>query len=180
MSDIERYIKEQFELHPSMEPRDVAKLCYQAAFGAEHLLQDVENAKRYFYKEFESLDPQTDTDEPLVEPIGSGVCRINLGAWKKRSLPPEQLFELFVKSAGKIKKDESQFLSYLEQAERFVKNNLIANISFTVEDWHNFINEYKKGGIRPVHHSKTYREQEKPAYRVVDDSIFKLSGITDI
>ena len=35
---IKKYLKEQFVLHPSMMPSDVAKLCYQAAMGAEHLL----------------------------------------------------------------------------------------------------------------------------------------------
>ena len=41
------FFLEQMERHPAMEARDAVKLCYQAAFGAEHLLQDREAAYRY-------------------------------------------------------------------------------------------------------------------------------------
>lgn len=35
-------LAEQMRIHPSMTPRDIAKLCYQAARGAEHLLTDLD------------------------------------------------------------------------------------------------------------------------------------------
>ena len=34
------HLKKQLSLHPSMQPQDIVKLCYQAAFGAEPLLPD--------------------------------------------------------------------------------------------------------------------------------------------
>ena len=44
-----KYLKEQVKLHPSMEPIDAIKLCYQAAYGGEHLLRNIETAKFYFH-----------------------------------------------------------------------------------------------------------------------------------
>ena len=49
--EFEVYLKQQLALHPSMQPQDVVKLCYQAAHGAEHLLSDIKAAEKYFYQE---------------------------------------------------------------------------------------------------------------------------------
>ena len=42
------YVEEHLHLHPSTQPRDVIKQCYQAARGAEHLLMDTARARAYF------------------------------------------------------------------------------------------------------------------------------------
>ena len=42
------YLTMQMNMHPSIQPQDIVKMCYQATFGAEHLLSDEDNAKRYF------------------------------------------------------------------------------------------------------------------------------------
>ena len=52
---IEKYLLEQCAIHPSMQPQDVVKLCYQASFGAEHLLEDFAAAQNYFMEEFEAV-----------------------------------------------------------------------------------------------------------------------------
>ena len=50
---VKEYLREQVALHPSMQPQDVVKLLFQAAFGAEHLLTDKDAAFRWLQKEFE-------------------------------------------------------------------------------------------------------------------------------
>lgn len=39
------YLIQQIRKHPAMMSRDVAKMCYQAAMGAEHLLSDTDGRK---------------------------------------------------------------------------------------------------------------------------------------
>ena len=78
------YLTEQIKKHPSMMPQDVIKLCYQAAFGAEHLLADISAARRYFDSELASVDAR---DGELFEMISEKVCRVDLGVWKKKNLP---------------------------------------------------------------------------------------------
>ena len=46
------YLQEQVCLHPTMQPQDVVKMCYQAAFGAEHLLADKEAAFTWLKREY--------------------------------------------------------------------------------------------------------------------------------
>ena len=54
---MDAFLREQAALHPCMQPRDALKMCYQAAFGAEHLLRDPGAAAAYL------RDPSR-TEEP--------------------------------------------------------------------------------------------------------------------
>ncbi len=67
-----QYLLSQLSLHPSMQPDDIIKLCYQSCYGAEHLLKDVEAAKRYFFLEWESIVAE---DKPLYEEISPNYVR---------------------------------------------------------------------------------------------------------
>ncbi|MBR6541909.1 MAG: hypothetical protein IKT73_01750, partial [Anaerotignum sp.] len=91
----ERYFLEQLHRHPSMKAQDVVKMCYQAAFGAEHLLQDKARAEAYFMKEYEETEAK---EMPLFEEISENICRVNLAAWKYHSLPAVWLFRIFAAS----------------------------------------------------------------------------------
>ena len=163
---MEYYLKEQMRLHPSMQAQDIVKLCYQAAFGAEHLLGDMQRVKEYFDSEFLSVPEK---DGMLAEAIADDVCRVNLAVWKKLRLPSEWLFNLFAISAGLRREGgEECFWEYMAQAEKLLLPS---------DKWRDFVAEYKKGGSRPVHHSETYRESERPAYRVVSGRHARLLPI---
>ena len=151
------YFSQQIKLHPSMQPQDIIKLCYQAAFGAEHLLGDIERVKGYFDEEFSNIP---EGDGPLVEFISGDVCRVNLAAWKKLGLTSEWLFNLFVLSAGvKHKGGEKLFWRYLSEALP------------SRDDWPDV--------AKPVHHSNIYRENEKPSYRVISGEYVRLLPILE-
>lgn len=139
------YVKAQLANHPGMQAQDIIKLCYQAAFGAEHILQDKAAAEAYFYKEYEATP---DTDEPLFEAISPEVCRVNFGGWKRENLPPQWLFRMFVHS--EYLAEEERFLAYLQAAIPPAEREA-----------------YLAGGIRAVHHSDSYREVNQPHYRIV-------------
>ena len=160
--NFEHYLTEQFLLHPSIQPQDIIKLCFQAAYGAEHLLYDLQAARAYFFREFEATEPR---DIPLYERISDQVCRVNLAAWRYRELPAEKLFDLFASSATVPRSGDSTFFEYIETVESLLNRN---SCNVSIEDWQTYLTEYKKSGIRAVHHSTRYRESEKPAYRIVD------------
>ncbi len=155
------YLTEQWKLHPSIQPQDIIKLCYQAAFGAEHLLLDTDRAKAYFIQEWENTP--ADSSQPLYETISEYVCRINLASWKAKGRSPEALFAKFALSAAVATGSKELFEEYLSDAESFVLNNYI----FPLKDWADFLTEYKKIGSPAVHHSESYRQSEHPAYRII-------------
>ena len=101
------YLKEQIKRHPVMQPQDVVKMCYQAAFGAEHLLTDVSRAKAYFEKEYAVVPAK---DMVLYETISAQVCRINLCAWKQTGMPPEWLWRMFADTASAAQGSRELFL----------------------------------------------------------------------
>ena len=165
----ETYFREQLHNHPSAQPRDVVKLCYQAAFGAEHLLQDIDRARAFLLKESEETKAK---DIPLYEPISAEICRVNLAAWKYHGMPVEWLFQMFAASFGKRENGESLFWEYLK-----IAGAVWTEENRSLEDLETYLSDYRKEGLHPVHHSDIYREAEQPAYRIVDRKFEKLFPI---
>ena len=154
-------IAEQFKRHPSMTPQDLVKLCYQAAFGAEHLLADKEKALRYLEREWEQTPP---SKGPLYEEISPEICRVDLGAWKGRGFLPEWLFFFFAASCTPKEGAREVLAGLLDESERLLT---LSDASFSIEAWRIFRAAYENAGMPPMHHSETYRRAEKPAYRIV-------------
>jgi uridine kinase len=166
---IRDYLRRQARLHPCLQPQDVIKLCYQAAFGAEHLLSDITAARRYFEEEMASIKA---SDEPLVEPISPGFCRVNLGAWIKKGLPPDWLFTMFVLTAENGDAgNTANMLQLLGVASKLAQEGAFP---FSAAEWRAARAAYEAGGIRALHHSDIYRKQERPAYRVVSQGLTSL------
>lgn len=153
---MEKYLSEQYRLHPSESAQDVIKQCYQAAFGAEHLMTDKKSAKEYFIKEYKSCPP---SDAPLFEPISEDTARVNLGAWKKAGLSPDLLFDLFSESAAPRENGKTLMISYLSDAKKIFP------------EYSREIDEYIHIGMPPVRHSEGYRAAEDPHYRIVKKAL---------
>ncbi len=169
--EFSKYLMNQIGQHPAMQPQDIVKMCYQAAFGAEHLLEDIEAARRFFYEEYNHICA---SDDNLYEEISTNVCRVNLAPWKGSGVPEEWLFRMFVSSAKKTAGSEDLFFQYLKDAEGIVQNK---KLSFGEDEWKVFVTKYKENGIRAVHHSEVYRDREKPAYRIIDSSFLRVFPI---
>lgn len=162
-----KYLKEQLNLHPSMQPQDVAKLCFQATFGAEHLLMDIDSARKFLIREYEQTFPRK---EALYENISDEYCRVNLSAWKRCGYAIDDLFNLFLNTANT---PSTASITDLEQmlceVTIWSKNNALP---FSFDAWKSFLSQYDR---RPLHHSETYRQTEKPAYRVISRHLLDLS-----
>lgn len=161
MTCFEDILKSHAKSHPSIRPVDMIKLCYQAAFGAEHLLIDRDRAKQYFDWEYEATSP---SDEPLFEEISEDYCRANIGASKAQKIPAEDLFEAFFRTASEKSGLSDSFEARLDTVGALSKNG---SLPFSYEEWKNALSEYKALGGGPVHHSEEYRQAAHPAYRVI-------------
>ncbi|MBE6679549.1 MAG: hypothetical protein E7598_03405 [Ruminococcaceae bacterium] len=157
-----KYLLKQIELHPSIRPRDVVKMCYQATFGAEHLLFDTAKAREMFFAEFDAVKPSA---LPLFEQISPDFCRVNLAAWKKNNLDGEWLFKMFLLTAATRHGTDEELLRCLESVKDFLLG---------------YGEEYLSGGIRAVHHSEEYRAAECPSYRVVSMRLTRLIPILQL
>ena len=159
---IKNYLTEHIKKHPSLMPQDVVKLCYQAAFGAEHLLSDVSAAKRYFDLEFDGVEA---VDGELCEMISDEVCRVNLAVAKTKGIDHDMIFNAFVSSAKISQSGNDRFVGFLEEAEEVVRSGMC---NFSLDEWREFLEKYEAAGMPAVHHSQRYRDAEKPSYRIVN------------
>lgn len=166
-----KYLMEQADRHPSVQPQDIVKMCYQAACGAEHLLSDLKGARRYLEEEYAAAEAR---DAELYENISDSVCRIDLSAWKYTGMPMEWLFRISVASAG-VRNQEGLFDQYLKEAGQAAEEG---RLPFDAADWKRCLEEY--GNLRrPVHHSPRYREAERPAYRLADRRYIRLLPVLE-
>lgn len=152
------------QAHPYIQPRDMIKLCYQAVFGAEHLLTDESRVRAYFENEWTSTPAAAGT---LWEAISDGYARVNLAAWKAAALPAEWLFRMFWQTASHPRRDHDA--STLPAALDTV--GLMASekqLPFSEESWCMARAAYEELGGGAVHHSEQYRAAEQPSYRVID------------
>lgn len=165
--DFKIYLTEQLRKHPSIQPLDVIKMCYQAAHGAEHLLSDPDRARSYLKREYDEVIA---ADGELYEQISDKVCRVNLSVWKTKGLPVEWLFRMFAASCKAEENAEEQFAKYLQDSEEIIASGMAG---FTAAEWAECLSEYKASGMTAVHHSEEYRKRERPAYRIVNSRFLK-------
>lgn len=158
MKDFEKIVLNQVALHPSCEPADLIKLCFQAAYGAEHLIADVERAKLFFYTEYEATSPM---DCSVFEKISDKYCRVNIAAWKFRGYDPDKLFDIFIDTAKHSAPNNDGIYPLLDTVGHIAERG---ELPFSVEAWQTVLSKYEGG---PVHHSQRYRDAEAPAYRIV-------------
>ncbi len=145
------------------EPCDAVKFCYQAAYGAEHLLSDKIDAKTYFDKEYESLLPR---EGLFIEQISEEHFRVDLGVWKQKGLPSEWLFNMFYLSAGQTQKGDIKPL--LEIVKKLASKG---QLPFDEKRLNEYLRTYDGGA---VHHSETCRKEAVPSYRVIHKRYVRL------
>lgn len=168
---------EQLGRHPSMDPQDLMKMCFQAAFGVEHIIADAAAAEKCLREEWETVSV---TGEPLYEEISEETVRVNLGAWKREELPLAWLLIMFLESAAHPPKDKRRrFDEMIGLATEFLQEEMPECASEKAKDgteeaggcllrrWREYLSEYPLENPHAVHHSEAYRAAEKPAYRLV-------------
>ena len=149
--------------HPSMTEQDMIKLCYQAVFGAEHLLTDRAKALAYFEYEWNNTPEK---EMPLFEPLSIRYARIHLAAWKHQRLPADWLFRIFYMTASSPSgASDSDLNTLLDVIDELADQK---SLPFAAAEWRAARNNYLRNGGGAVHHSEKYRNAEHPAYRVID------------
>lgn len=157
---MEQYLLDQAQRHPAMQARDALKMCYQAAYGAEHLLRDTEAARAYLHRELQACPACM--DEPLYEEISPTLCRVNLRAWKAQNHPEEALFVLFSQACIPAMDGAARLQRYLDTVQALCRQS---KLPFSQQAWQQELAAYP--ALCAVHHSDGYRASEHPCYRLV-------------
>ncbi len=161
--------------YPQMQPTDAVKLVYQATFGGGHMIKDEQSALEYIRREYASCAHSG--DGLRFESLGD-TSRVYIDG----TLTDEQLAlvaKLFSESAklyavgfdAASEEIKGRFLSRLDTLRELCRDGYFAFDEAALET---YLNEYAAAGYPPVHHSESYREAYRPAYRVIDNRYVRL------
>ena len=157
---------------PEVRAQDAIKFLYQNAFGCGHLLPDEAACVQYISEELAQSEP--DASAPAIEPLGNGLCRLNLRSSTVRLLPPERIARMMRTTEAHFTGSETIFQDNLqllrECAARFgadqPSQGNAPRLSFTLAQLEAALADWKQSGGLP-RHSEAYRNACRPAYRVV-------------
>ncbi len=154
MEQIAALLKEHVDNHPGLETVDAVKFLYQSYLGPGHLVPSEAASLARLEEELVQCGP--DFGEPLTQPLGNGLCRLNLRTSQKAGLSPVTLNRLFFLTAQQVQGDRVAFEGALNQVW-----------DLKLPGSERFLADYHRQGCPAVSHSGTYRERYRPAYRVV-------------
>ena len=148
--------------YPLMEAADFAKLIYQSAFAGGHLIASRSSALDRLEDEMNSLSEGG--FQPLVEPIGGGLCRLNLAPARRMGLRCETICGLFVETSVAFEKNISLFERGMDELEALCRDGAL---SASLGEVAALRRACREQGYPPFSHSQRYRAAYQPAYRLV-------------
>ena len=164
MKNLQELIAYHTQRHEGLQPEDVYKLLFQGVLGPEHLLSNPDAAKRYLFDEWQKVDG--DHHEELIEEISidEKYVRVNLRPFKARQIDLEILWNAFLHAAKMNTMAKSEFIVLWNEYMDLCHKQLL---DFAYECVRAFDQLMYQKNYPPAHHSRLYREKNKPAYRVV-------------
>lgn len=163
MENPAQLLKEHFNRHPEMELQDAIKFLYQIHMGPGHLIADECRALAWLDDEWNRTEASPSA--PLTEPLGGGLCRLQLGACKGSGLSSMTAFRLVLLTAR-------QFPGNPAALDRDL--NLLYTLPFSREEVNRTLTAYRARGCPALSHSRRYRDAYAPAYRLISTHLARL------
>lgn len=169
---VERFVGQLLTEYPQARLLDIYKSCFQDFMGAEHLVGNKEQARRYLHDELTTTSPDS------LLPWRYEYCgpnrhhvRISLRAISEGQISEDELLEAFVESANarrnpsveKWKKRWNKILQTIEKQKIIIPH---------FDDDIAFINRVLASGNYAISHSPDYRTAYRPHYRIVSRRLF--------
>lgn len=162
MTNLKQLLSNNYKKYPKSDIQDVFKLLYQAEFGCGHLVRNYENNFEMLKKEWENT--AISEEEDLVEDIGNGYVRINISAAKRECISIDLFQRVFIKSSLKQDGIIENFLHSISEFKNICMENGYIESCHEID---NMIIKWENDNYPIFSHTEKYREEYKPAYRVV-------------
>jgi hypothetical protein len=161
-------ILDHLERYPDMELDDLYKLVHQGATGSEHAVGSTEAARQWLEDELATLSDGP--EEPLTDTIAPGGAhvRIHLRPFLQAGGNPEELLQAFVETANTPTASTRGLARALATALDMARGDLLPWDADQVESR---FAELQAAGYPAVHHSTTFADRYRPAYRVVSGTL---------
>lgn len=155
-------LTEHYKTYPKLQIQDIFKFLHQSALGCEHIVFSLEKATEYIKEEYIR---GIAANSVFVEELDGDYSRVHLSCMN-RGVSSEALGEMLFLSAKKEPEGKSKLKKKLQIAEEMVSEKLLP---FNYDEFKEFAQKWEKDGFPAIHHSEVFRENYKPAYRVVSN-----------
>lgn len=161
-----------YNRYPQMKAEDLYKLAHQAAMGNEHLKSDSLRFLKYLEEEIKTLTPSS--DDLLIERLSpdNDIVRVNLKVYLFYEKDISKLLNAMILTSEKFPRSKNLLIKYLDVIYRLIQEG---KIQISENEFKDLIDEMAKKDYPAIHHTKTYKEIYKPAYRVI--SLKYLEGL---
>lgn len=155
-----------FKEYPLLEPRDAFKFLYQSIFGCEHMISSPEFVTSYIKNEYKTITMHEET----IVPLHGNYVRVNLDILNS-GLSAETLGKLFFLTAKKEKGTSDDLKKAIEMLKKLSKQGLTP---FGEHELSEALKIWEEENYPPIHHSETFRNNYKPAYRVISNDFVNI------
>jgi len=171
MKFVSQLLSSHLERYPAMRLDDIYKLLHQAALGPGHAVKDAAAALAWLEREAVELGAgPAEPEKDIISPDGR-LARVHLRFWLTAGKSLDDLNRAFVETAN----------NYPPSREKLAKfcgclGDLAAadGIPFAQQEVLGYFDRIAQASYPVVHHSKTYSDAYRPAYRVVAIDYLKL------
>lgn len=150
---IQNILIEHNQRYPHMVIQDFVKLIYQNEFGGGHLISDPQKSLEHI------LDERT-IGKTYFEDIGNEQVRLHIG--NISLLEAKCINQLFILSSKQKQGTLDNFKLKLKELY-----NLVDELPYSLTQLNTYLEAYEKQGYPMVSHSKQYKENYTPHYRVI-------------
>lgn len=168
MENLTKMLMDHITRYPKMQPQDAVKLIFQNEFGSAHMISDERASYLRLKEEIESVEL---INNEGIEDIGNGISRLYLSYVKKEEFPLDIVNKMFSRTAKEHTGNKDSFYKKLDLLEELYEKG---ETPFAQKELLDYLEGYKKEGCPVVSHSLKYKENYKPAYRIVDSRYIKL------
>ena len=162
-----RLLTEHFAAYPKLQAEDIFKFLYQSAFGCEHLVSCEDDALTYIEAEYKTVSK---TEKPHTQALDGDYSRVFLSHLNS-SLSARTLARLFSLSAKKEEAGKERLEQSLSVARELVFSG---DLPLECASFEQKLSLWRDAGYPPVRHSATFRQEYRPAYRVIANAYAKF------
>lgn len=150
-----------YTAYPRLEVADIFKFIFQSAFGCEHLVSSEERALNYIKAELERI--KDESSEPRVDALDGDYSRVHLSCIRD-TLSAEALAKYFCLSAKTEPDGKERLIEKIAVARELIADGMIP---LSLSDFDELHAKWQAAGYPAIHHSDSFREAYRPAYRVI-------------
>lgn len=151
---------------------DAYKLAFQAALGSEHAAPSEAAARQWLEREIASIGEGP--EEPAIDAISPDgrIARVHLRPYLAQGGSLDALLDTFLRTAAIWQGNRETLRHYLDLVVDLAQADQLA---FLPGEACAYFQQLEASGFPPAHHSPTYRDLYRPAYRVILQPLLPLS-----